>query len=104
MADKPNPFDFLKRLPDANLSGAVERADGLMIDGAWCGDHALVNVLYGDKMPGATYTLGIAGRGTLQMTEQDFRDLLSAGLALFEARSPGFNVAAGPTSPSAAAD
>jgi hypothetical protein len=98
MADAAkNPFEFLSRLPDAQLSGEVERADGVLINGAWCGKHALVNVLYGDKMPNPTYTIGIAGRGTLQMAEQEYRELLSSMLALFEMRSPGALAKSGPT-------
>ena len=97
-----NPFHFLTRLPDAQMSGIVEKAPGVMIDGAWAGQHALANCLFGDKVPQTTYTIGITGRGTLQMGEQEFRDLLSAMLALFESRSPGFIYANGPTSPQAA--
>ena len=97
-----NPFAFLTRLPDAQMSGVVDKAPGVQIDGAWSGEHALVNVLFGEKVPVPTYTIGITGRGTLQMTEQDFRDLLSAMLAVFESRSPGFSAKTGPTSPSAA--
>jgi hypothetical protein len=98
-----NPFHFLTRLPDAQMSGVIEKHPGVMIDGAWAGEHALVNALFGDKVPQTTYTIGITGRGTLQMGEQEFRDLLSAMLAVFESRSPGFNPATGPTSPFAAA-
>lgn len=100
MADTPNPFDFLKRLPDAQLSGVVEKAPGVLINGAWSGDHALVNVLYGDKVGQTTYTIGITGRGTLQMGEGEFRTLLSSMLAIFEVRSPGFGLKTEPTSPS----
>lgn len=99
-----NPFDFLKRLPDAQISGEVAKSAGVLINGAWSGEHALVNVLYGDKVPQTTYTIGITGRGTLQMTEMDFRNLLSAMLALFEVRSPGFGLKTQPTSPSLAGD
>lgn len=102
MAEAANPFDFLKRLPDAQISGEVAKDAGVLINGAWAGEHALVNVLYGDKVPQTTYTIGITGRGTLQMGEQDFRTLLSAMLALFEVRSPGFGVKTQPTSPSKA--
>jgi len=97
-----NPFAFLARLPEAHMSGVVDKAPGVQIDGAWAGDHALVNCLFGEKMPQPTYTIGITGRGTLQMGEQEFRDLLSAMLAVFESRSPGFAAKGGPTSPSAA--
>lgn len=99
-----NPFAFLARLPDAQMSGVVDKAPGVQIDGAWAGQHALVNCLFGDKVPEPTYTIGITGRGTLQMSEQDFRDLLSSMLAVFESRSPGFAAKTGPTSPSLASD
>ena len=98
----PNPFSFLTRLPDAELSGSVEKAPGVMIDGAWSGERALTNVLYGEKVAEPTYTIGITGRGTLQMGEQEFRELLSAMLGLFESRSPGFAGKDGLTSPSKA--
>lgn len=98
--EQKNPFDFLKRLPDASLSGTHQKAEGVMIDGSWCGKHALVNVLHGDQMPQQTWTIGIAGRGTLQMGETEFRELLSSMLALFEYRSPGFTGGLVPTSPS----
>lgn len=103
MTNQVNPFDFLKRLPDAQMSGEVAKSPGVMINGAWCGQHALVNVLYGDDVAQTTYTIGITGRGTLQMGEQEFRDLLSSMIALFEIRSPGFASKGVPTSPSAAA-
>lgn len=104
MADKQqNPFRFLTRLPDAQMSGVVEKSPGVNIDGAWTGQHALVNCLFGSKVPETTYTIGITGRGTLQMSEQDFRDLLSSMLAVFESRSPGFSHERGPTPPSQAA-
>jgi len=97
-----NPFAFLARLPDAEMSGVIDKAPGVQIDGAWSGQHALVNVLFGEKMPEPTYTIGITGRGTLQMSEQEYRDLLSSMLAVFESRSPGFAAKNGPTSPSKA--
>lgn len=100
MADAPNPYAFLNRLPDAQMSGEVAKSPGVLIDGAWSGQHALTNVLYGDKVPQTTYTIGITGRGTLQMTEQDFRDLLSTMIAVFESRSPGFLGKKGITLPS----
>lgn len=87
MPDKSH--QFLNRLPTTNLSGPVEKSDGVMIEGAWTGEHALVNILYGDEVPQNTYTIGITGRGTLQMPEQEFRDLLSAMLGLFESRAAG---------------
>lgn len=102
MAEASNPFDFLKRLPDAQLSGEVAKGPGVMINGAWSGEHALVNVLYGENVTQTTYTIGITGRGTLQMGEQDFRTLLSSMLAIFEVRSPGFGMKTEPTSPSKA--
>lgn len=97
-----NAFEFLTRLPDAQISGEVEKSPGVIINGAWAGEHALVNILYGDKIPNQTYTIGITGRGTLQMGEQEYRDLLSAMLALFEVRSPGFAAKGNITSPSSA--
>lgn len=98
--EQKNPFDFLKRLPDASLTGTHPKGEGVLIDGSWSGTHALVNVLHGEKMPQQTWTIGIAGRGTLQMGETEFRELLSSMLALFEYRSPGFVGGLTPTSPS----
>lgn len=94
-----NPFDFLKRLPDAQITGDFEQSPGIKINGAFCEkSNVLVNVMHGPKVPQITWTLSVAGRGALVMGEQEFRDLLSAGLALFEVRSPGFS-APEPTSP-----
>ena len=101
--DTNNPFYFLCRLPEAQMSGIVDKAPGVQIDGAWAGEHALVNVLFGEKVAQPTYTIGITGRGTLQMPEQEFRDLLSAMLAVFESRSPGFAAKGKPTPPAVAA-
>jgi hypothetical protein len=39
--------------------------------------------LYSDKV----YTVNVGGRGALVIAEQEFRDLLSSGLALFEIRT-----------------
>jgi hypothetical protein len=99
-----NPFDFIARLPQAELSGEVVKSEGVMISGAWSGQHALVNILYGDNVPVNTYTIGITGRGTLQMPEQEFRDLLSSMLAMFEARTLGFTGDLTPVSKAATLD
>ena len=78
-------FDFLASLPEAQTTGVVSRAPGILIDGAFIG-NTLVNVLFGENVPNTTYTVGINGRGSLVMEEQEFRDLLSSMLALFDAR------------------
>lgn len=83
------PYDFLDRLPASTMTGEFERSPGVNINGTFAG-NALVNVLSGTNVPTTTYTVGIGGRGSLVMEEQEYRDLLSSMLFLFEARSPGF--------------
>ena len=90
MSEK-NAFEFLTRLPDAQLTGDFEKSPGVTISGAWTGNNALVNCLHGDAVKERTYTIGISGRGTLQIPEQEYRDLLSSMISMFEYMSPNFN-------------
>lgn len=97
-----NPFDFLKRLPDATITEAFEKHPGIFIQAALVegpNHNVFIEVIFGPKAPQVTYTLNIGGRGALVFGEQEFRDILSAGLALFEVRSPGSVPGMDPTSP-----
>lgn len=82
-------FDFLKRFTPAEHVGEFEKTPGINIDGAWLRE-ALVNVLSGEKVPQVTYTIGVQGRGSLVVAEQEFRDLLMAMIKMAEVRSPGY--------------
>lgn len=82
-------FDFLKRLPVAQITGVFEKSPGVNIDGSFL-RNALVNVLFGEKVPRITYTIGMSGRGSLVMEEEEFRDLLTTMIKMFEVRSPGY--------------
>lgn len=82
-------FDFLRRLPTAEVTGKFEKSPGVTIDGAFR-QNALVNVLFGEKVPRVTYTIGVNGRGSLVMEEEEFRDLLTTMIKMFEVRSPGY--------------
>lgn len=100
-----NPFDFLKSLPDATITEPFEKHPGVFISAALIegqGRNVFIECIHGEKVTQVTYTLNIGGRGALVFGEQEFRDLLSAGLALFETRQPGFSKD-GPTSPAKAA-
>lgn len=100
-----NPFDFITRLPDAVITPPFEKHPGIFIQAAMVegkGHNVFIEVIYGPKCPQVTYTLNIGGRGALVFGEQEFSDLLSSGLALFEVRSLSF-VGDQPTSPQAAA-
>lgn len=93
MVDQSNPFDFLKRLPDATLTEPYEKHPGIFIQAALIegpGRNVFIEAIFGPNVPQVTYTVNVGGRGSLVIPEQEFRDLLSSGLALFEARSPGF--------------
>lgn len=82
-------FDFLKRFAAAEHVGVFEKTPGVNIDGAFL-RNALVNVLFGEKVPAVTYTIGVNGRGSLVVEEQEFRDLLMSMIKMAEVRSPGY--------------
>lgn len=88
-------FSFLNRFSKAEHVGVFEKTPGINIDGSWKG-NALVNVLFGDKVPRITYTIGVNGRGSLVVEEQEFRDLLMSMILMAEVRSPGFVPPASP--------
>ena len=100
-----NPFKFISRLPDATITPPFEKHPGILISAALVegkGRNVFIECVHGDKVPQVTYTLNVGGRGALVFGEQEFRDILSAGLALFETRQPGF-YGDGPPSPAKAA-
>lgn len=82
-------FSFLNRFSKAEHVGVFEKTPGINIDGAWKG-NALVNILFGEKVPRITYTIGVNGRGSLVVEEQEFRDLLMSMILVAETRSPGY--------------
>jgi hypothetical protein len=82
-------MQFDKFLPEAQLTGEFQKAPGINIDGSFC-RNALVNVIHGDAVPTKTYTIGVNGRGSLVMEEQEFRDLLASMALLFDSRQPGY--------------
>ena len=88
-----NPFAFLARLPDATITQPFEKHEGVFIQGAFIegvGRTVVIETVFGPKVPAPIYTLNIGGRGSLVMDEQQFRDIASAAIALFEVRqSPG---------------
>lgn len=98
----PNPFDFLKRLPEATLTAPFEKHPGIFIQAALIegpGRNVFIECIFGPNVPNVTYTVNVGGRGSLVIPEQEFRDLLSSGLALFEVRTTAKEE---PTPPSAA--
>ncbi len=83
-------FGFLERLPEATeFHHGYEKSEGVKIGYAIV-DNALVNVLFGEKSPRPRYEIGVGGRGSLFMEEQEFRNLLSSMIKVFETRSPGY--------------
>lgn len=82
-------FDFLKRFRPAEHVGAFEQSPGINIDGAFVG-NALVNILFGENVPQRTYTVGVGGRGSLVVAEQEFRDLLMSMLKTAEVMTLGY--------------
>jgi hypothetical protein len=97
-----NPFDFIARLPEATITAPFEKHPGIFVQAALIegpGRNVFIEVIYGPNVPVVTYTVNVGGRGALVIAEQEFRDLVSSGLALFEIRSTGKDA---PTSTSAA--
>ena len=97
-----NPFDFIARLPEATITQPYEKHPGVFIQAALIegpGRNVFIEVIYGPKVPVVTYTVNVGGRGALVIAEQEFRDLISSGLALFEIRTTGKDT---PTSTAAA--
>lgn len=85
-----NPFAFIARLPEATLTQPVEKHPGVFIQAALIegpGRNVFIEAIFGPKVPTVTYTVNVGGRGALVIAEQEFRDLLSSGLALFEVRT-----------------
>jgi len=103
MADKvANPFAFINRLPEATITQPFEKHTGVFVQAALVegpGRNVFVEVISGPKVPVRTYTVNVGGRGALVIAEQEFRDLLSSGLALFEIHTTSKDA---PTNPAAA--
>jgi hypothetical protein len=57
----------------------------------------LVNILYGEKVPQRTYTIGVNGRGSLVVDEQEFRDLLMSMVKSAEVLTLGYVAPAAPS-------
>lgn len=95
MAEEPtNPFAFIARLPDATITEGFEKHPGIFIRAALIegpGRNVFIECVYGPAVPTVTYTLNVGGRGALVFGEQEFRDIVSAGLALFEGRQTDFS-------------
>lgn len=95
MADEPaNPFAYITKLPQATLSGPpFEKHPGIFISAALVegkGRNVFIEAVHGPNVPQPVYTLNVGGRGSLVFGEQEFRDIASAALALFEARLTGY--------------
>ena len=85
-----NPFAFIARLPEASITQPFEKHPGVFVQAALIegpGRNVFIEAIFGDKVPTVTYTVNVGGRGALVIAEQEFRDLLSSGLALFEIRT-----------------
>lgn len=90
-----NPFAFISRLPDATLTAPFEKHPGVFISAALVegkGRNVIIETLHGEAVREPVYTLNVGGRGSLVIGEQEFRDIVSAGLAMFEARQKGFDI------------
>jgi len=101
-----NPFDFITRLPEASITQPYEKHPGIFIQAALIegpGRNVFIEAIFGPNVPTVTYTVNVGGRGSLVIAEQEFRDLLSSGLALFEIRTTA-SEAPTPTSAAAKAD
>lgn len=84
-----NPFAFLARLSDATITQPVEKSPGVFIQGAFIegvGRNVIIETVFGPNVPAPIYTLNIGGRGSLVLGEQEFRDIASASIAMFEVR------------------
>lgn len=94
MADEAtNPFAFIARLPDATITEEFEKHPGIFIRAALCEGkdrNVFIECVYGPQVPVPVYTLNVGGRGSLVLGEQEFRDIVSASLALFEGRQTEF--------------
>ena len=85
-----NPFAFIARLPEAAITQPYEKHPGVFIQAALIegpGRNVFIEAIFGPNVPTVTYTVNVGGRGSLVIAEQEFRDLLSSGLALFEIRT-----------------
>ena len=80
-------FDFLADLPQAQGSRAFERSPGVTIDGYYQNlalISRLVNSIKGESI--SSYTIGIQGRGTLNIPETEFDDLLACMIGMYRER------------------
>lgn len=87
--DATNPFAFIARLPDATVTQPFEKHEGIFIQAALIegkGRNVFIECVSGPAVPTPVYTLNVGGRGSLVLGEQEFRDIASAALALFEIR------------------
>lgn len=95
MSETANPFAFIARLPQATLTPPFEKHPGVFISASLVegkGRQVVIETLHGDTVREPVYTLNVGGRGSLVVAEQEFRDIVSAGLAMFEARQKGFSI------------
>lgn len=94
-----DPYAFLSRLPDAIVTERFEKHPGIFISAALVegkGRNVFLERIDGPGVPEVTYTLNIGGRGALVYGEQEFRDIVSIGLTMFEVNQPGFVAPAKP--------
>lgn len=101
MAETINPFAFIARLPEATITDEFVKSEGVniratLVEGP--GRNVVIEAIYGDNVPAPVYTVNVGGRGSLVIGETEFRDLVSAGLAMFEGKQSGFAFGVTPTS------
>lgn len=77
----------LENLPKPEVFDSVAHPSGASISGASFG-NGLVSVLHGVKVPDPSYTIGVLGRGTLNLPEAEFKQLLSCMASIYVLRFP----------------
>jgi hypothetical protein len=82
--------EYLNRLPEATITQPYEKHPGIFVQAALVegpGRNVFIEAIFGPNVPVTTYTINVGGRGALVIAEQEFRDLLSSALFLFEIRT-----------------
>jgi len=77
----------LENLPKPEVVDSTPHPSGAVISGATVA-NGVVSVLHGGPMNGASYTIGVLGRGTLNLPEGEFKQLLACMSSIYLLRFP----------------
>lgn len=75
---------LIDNVPKAEVNADMEHPSGALISSAHVA-NGMVSVLHGEKMREPSYTIGVLGRGTLNLPHDEFKQLLGSMAAIYNA-------------------